>query len=125
MEQKSEEAIVDAALNRVSVPRNWDFYMSVMSNSDSITPNYAYDDGVFTYLGFDNTKTFPSVFGYDDKQEHILNTHIKKDGNYDVLVIQKIMPQICEFFVKRNIFFAKPFFYLNLCFVRSRALILL
>lgn len=94
MKQKSEEAIVDAALNRVSVPRNWDFYMSVMSNSDSITPNYAYDDGVFTYLGFDNTKTFPSVFGYDDKQEHILNTHIKKDGNYDVLVIHKIMPQI-------------------------------
>lgn len=94
VEQKSEEAIVDAALNRVSAPRNWDFYMSVMSNSDSITPNYAYDDGVFTYLGFDNTKTFPSVFGYDDKQEQILNTHIKKDGNYDVLVIQKIMPQI-------------------------------
>ena len=94
IEQKSQEMIVDTALNRTSVPRNWDFYMNVSANSQSIAPNYAYDDGVFTYLGFDNTKTFPSVFGYEDKKEQILNTHIKKDGNYDVLVIQKIMPKI-------------------------------
>lgn len=94
IEQKSQEAIVDTALNRTSVPRNWDFYMNASANSQSIAPNYAYDDGVFTYLGFDNTKTFPSVFGYEDKKEQILNTHIKKDGNYDVLVIQKTMPKI-------------------------------
>lgn len=94
IEQKSQEIIVDTALNRTSVPRNWDFYMNVSANSESIAPNYAYDDGVFTYLGFDNTKTFPSVFGYEDKKEQILNTHIKKDGNYDVLVIQKTMPKI-------------------------------
>lgn len=94
IEQKSQEMIVDTALNRTSVPRNWDFYMNVSANSQSIAPNYAYDDGVFTYLGFDNTKTFPSVFGYEDKKEQILNTHIKKDGNYDVLVIQKTMPKI-------------------------------
>ena len=94
IEQKSQEMIVDTALNRTSVPRNWDFYMNVSANSQNIAPNYAYDDGVFTYLGFDNTKTFPSVFGYEDKKEQILNTHIKKDGNYDVLVIQKIMPKI-------------------------------
>lgn len=68
--------------------------MKVNKGSEDITPNFAYDDGVFTYLGFDNTKTFPAVFAYELGKESILNTHIKKDGNYDVLVIHKITKQI-------------------------------
>ncbi|EAL5953234.1 P-type conjugative transfer protein VirB9, partial [Campylobacter coli] len=81
-------------LNKNTIPRNWDFYMKVNKGSEDIAPNFAYDDGVFTYLGFDNTKTFPAVFMYDNGKESILNTHIKKDGNYDVLVVQKIAKQI-------------------------------
>ncbi|QOR03820.1 TrbG/VirB9 family P-type conjugative transfer protein [Campylobacter cuniculorum] len=77
LQKQIEEDKLDTSLNRVSIPRNWDFYMKVNKGSEDITPNFAYDDGVFTYLGFDNTKTFPAVFAYELGKESILNTHIK------------------------------------------------
>lgn len=92
--EAQEQENIRADLNKNTIPRNWDFYMKVNKGSEDISPNFAYDDGVFTYLGFDNTKTFPAVFMYENGKESILNTHIKKDGNYDVLVIQKIAKQI-------------------------------
>ena len=94
LEKQIEQDKLDVSLNRVSTPRNWDFYMKVNKGSDDISPNFAYDDGVFTYLGFDNTKSFPAAFSYENGKEGILNTHIKKDGNYDVLVVHKTLPQI-------------------------------
>lgn len=91
---KEENDFVETHLNRNPVPRNWDFYMKINDESNDIAPNYAYDDGVFTYLGFDNTKTFPSVFAYQNGSETILNTHIRKEGDFDVLVVQKIAKNI-------------------------------
>ncbi|MCR6580359.1 P-type conjugative transfer protein VirB9 [Campylobacter insulaenigrae] len=91
---QQEEENIRVDLNKNTIPRNWDFYMKINKGSEDISPNFAYDDGVFTYLGFDNTKTFPAVFMYQNGKEIILNTHIKKDGNYDVLVIQKTAKQI-------------------------------
>lgn len=67
--------------------------MNQNKDSENISPTFAYDDGQFTYLGFNNTKDIPSVFLYENDKESILNTHIKKDGNYDVLVIQKTAKQ--------------------------------
>lgn len=92
--EAQEQENIRTELNKNTIPRNWDFYMKINKGSEDISPNFAYDDGVFTYLGFDNTKTFPSAFMYDNGKESILNTHIKKDGNYDVLVIQKTTKQI-------------------------------
>ena len=80
-------------LNKTAIPRNWDYYMNQNKYSENISPTFAYDDGQFTYLGFNNTKDIPSVFLYENDKESILNTHIKKDGNYDVLVIQKTAKQ--------------------------------
>ena len=94
LKQEIDKQKLVEALNRPSVPRNWDYVMKVNKGSDDITPNFAYDDGVFTYLGFDNTKTFPSAFSYENEQESILNTHIKHENNFTVLVIQKITKQI-------------------------------
>ena len=76
-------------LNKTAIPRNWDYYMNQNKYSENISPTFAYDDGQFTYLGFNSIKDIPSVFLYENDKESILNTHIKKDGNYDVLVIQK------------------------------------
>lgn len=88
--KKLEAKKLEEELNRTTIPKNWNFYMKVNKGSETITPNFAYDDGVFTYLGFDTTKTFPSVFALDDEgNESILNTHVKKDGKFDVLVIHK------------------------------------
>ena len=69
--------------------------MHINENSESIAPNFAYDDGVFTYLGFDNTKAMPSVFLYDEANgEVIANTHIEKYAEYEVIVIHQIANQI-------------------------------
>lgn len=92
--EAQEQESIKRDLNKSTIPRNWDFYMKINKGSEDIAPNFAYDDGVFTYLGFDNTKTFPAVFMYENGKESILNTHIKKSGNYDVLVVQKITKQI-------------------------------
>lgn len=95
---KQEKEAIKKDLEKNTIPRNWEFYMHINQGSDTIAPNFAYDDGVFTYLGFDNTKTIPSVFMYEEidkkPQESILNTHIKKDGIFDVLVIHKTAKQI-------------------------------
>ena len=88
-----EENEIKEELNRTAIPRNWDYYMNQNKDSENISPTFAYDDGQFTYLGFNNTKDIPSVFLYENDKESILNTHIKKDGNYDVLVIQKTAKQ--------------------------------
>ncbi|MCD8212657.1 MAG: P-type conjugative transfer protein VirB9 [Campylobacter sp.] len=90
-----EEAEFKTELDRNNIPRNWDFVMHVNKDSETIAPDFAYDDGVFTYLGFKSTKTIPSVFLYDEtNKESILNTHLKKDGKFDVVVIHKTAGKI-------------------------------
>lgn len=93
-ELEQEKQNIQTELNRNSIPRNWDYYMNINPESENISPIFAYDDGQFTYLGFDSTKDIPSVFLYEHEKESILNSHIKKDGNYDVLVIQKTASKI-------------------------------
>lgn len=91
---QNDKKEIEKKLERTSIPRNWEFFMKVNQGSEDIAPNFAYDDGVFTYLGFDTTKTFPSVFMSENDNESILNTHVKKDGKYDVLVVHKVTKQI-------------------------------
>lgn len=88
-----EKDEIKEELNKTAIPRNWDYYMNQKKDSENISPTFAYDDGQFTYLGFSSTKDIPSVFLYENDKESILNTHIKKDGNYDVLIIQKTAKQ--------------------------------
>ncbi len=94
LEAKKEKEYIKKELDKTVVPRNWEFYMTINKDSEEIAPSFAYDDGVFTYLGYDTTKIIPSAFLYDNEKESILNTHIKKDGKFDVLVIHKISKMI-------------------------------
>ncbi|OCS32898.1 P-type conjugative transfer protein VirB9 (plasmid) [Campylobacter fetus] len=94
-QEQEELKELEKETSRVNVPRNWDFLMHVNKGSDTIAPDFAYDDGVFTYLGFNSTKTIPSIFLFDEQnKESILNTHLKKDGDYDVLVVHKTANKI-------------------------------
>jgi type IV secretion system protein VirB9 len=68
--------------------------MKVNKDSQSIAPIFAYDDGIFTYLGFDNTRSIPSVYLWENGKESILNTHMKEQGEYQILVIHKVAPKI-------------------------------
>ena len=84
-----EQDKINAALDVTRPPRNWDFFMKVKEGSETIAPDYAYDDGLFTYLGFSRTKTFPAVFLLEGETESLLNTHVRENGRYQVLVVQK------------------------------------
>ena len=76
-------------LDRVSVPRNWDYYKKVNKRSSDIVPNYVYDDGKFTYFGFDRTKKMPAIFIKDGEDEFSTNSHTKKIGRYYVKIVHK------------------------------------
>lgn len=54
------------------------------------SPNFAYDDGALTYLGFREGKSFPSVFLLNGSDEQIINTSVEQKGNYKVMVIHKL-----------------------------------
>ena len=84
-----EQNKIETALNMTRTPRNWDYFMKVKDGSETIAPDYAYDDGLFTYLGFTRTKSFPSVFLLEGETESLLNTHVREDSRYQVLVVQK------------------------------------
>lgn len=93
--EKEEQENIEKELASISIPKNYNFIQHINKNSEDISVDYAYDDGIFTYLAFNTNKTIPSAFEYDKKnKESILNTHISKDNNYTVLVIHKVPKQI-------------------------------
>lgn len=87
--EKAEAEEVAKALDRFTVPKNWDYTMKVGKDSREIAPKFTYDDGVRTYIGFDTTNSIPSVFYYQGEQEMMSNTNVKKQGSYTVIVVHK------------------------------------
>jgi len=77
-------------LDHVTVPRNWAYFMKINKGSNDIRPDFVYDDGVFTYIGFKPHKTMPTAFLREGNDESILNTHVKKIGKYSVLVVHRL-----------------------------------
>lgn len=71
-------------------PRNWNYYFKTGDASDTIVPDFAYDDGALTYLGFLQGKSFPSVFLLKDGEEQVINYSVEQQGNYKVMVIHKL-----------------------------------
>lgn len=71
--------------NTVELNRNYS--MQAAKNSESITPNVAYDDGRFTYIRIPNNREIPAIFERaDDGVETLVNFHI--DG--DLIVIHQV-----------------------------------
>ncbi len=92
-EQQNKKQIA-LALQNGQVPRNWDYAMRVERNSRVIAPDYAYDDGRFTYLGFSPLKKFPGVFLYENGSEQIANFSVEQKGNFKVIVIHHVTPAL-------------------------------
>jgi P-type conjugative transfer protein VirB9 len=87
-----QEAVTKAskqALERKSVPRNWNYSMQVGPASNGIVPSMAYDDGLFTYLRFHQNREFPAVFLVAGDQETIVNTHVDP-ATPDIIVIHRV-----------------------------------
>lgn len=85
-------------LDATSIPKNWDYVMHVNKNSEVISPDFVYDDGLFTYVGFKRAKAIPSFFEYyeEDKKpvESVVDKHLKQYDKYNVIVIHKTFDRL-------------------------------
>ncbi|HBC5610165.1 TPA: P-type conjugative transfer protein VirB9 [Klebsiella oxytoca] len=93
-EQKQQQADIQQALNAAQTPRNWDYLSYPGRDSARIVPDFAYDDGRFTFVGFSPAKSIPSVTKALNGQEHVVNSSIRRKGNFTVLVIQEVTPRL-------------------------------
>lgn len=93
-EQKQQQTDIQQALNAAQTPRNWDYLKYPGRDSTRIVPDFAYDDGRFTFVGFSPAKSIPSVTKELNGQEHVVNSSIRRKGNFTVLAIQEVTPRL-------------------------------
>lgn len=92
--REQEKQRITQAFNAAQTPRNWDYAQRVKLGSELIAPDFAYDDGRFTYLGFSPLKKIPSPFLLiNGKEQTSLPTFTDK-GNYRVMVLPSLSPQL-------------------------------
>ncbi|HCJ9546970.1 TPA: TrbG/VirB9 family P-type conjugative transfer protein, partial [Escherichia coli] len=53
-------------------------------------PDFAYDNGIFTFLGFNSGKVFPAPFAVRDGQEQTLAFNVETKGKYKIMVIHNV-----------------------------------
>lgn len=92
--QKQQQADIQQALDSAQTPRNWDYLKYPGRDSVRIVPDFAYDDGRFTFVGFSPAKSIPSVTKELNGQEHVVNSSVRRKGNFTVLVIQEVTPRL-------------------------------
>uniref|UniRef100_UPI0013CE3F2C TrbG/VirB9 family P-type conjugative transfer protein n=2 Tax=Klebsiella variicola TaxID=244366 RepID=UPI0013CE3F2C len=90
-QQHQQEALdrqrIAAAFGQTTTPRNWRYTKRVAAGSAAITPEFTWDDGRFSYIGFSPSKTLPSVFRAVNGQEQAVTPRTIKQGNYTVMVV--------------------------------------
>ena len=92
--ETQEKQQIATAFEQASTPRNWLYTKRVAAGSASIAPDFTYDDGRFIYLGFSPVKTLPSLFRVVNGQEQTVTPRIAKHGNYTVVVVRAMSPQL-------------------------------
>lgn len=74
--------------------RNCDFFVKTGKNSDNIVPDFVYDDGAMTYLGFSTIKNFPSAFLLNETKEQTVNYSVQQQGEFKILVIHHLSEKL-------------------------------
>ena len=90
LQVEQEKKAIAQTLENGQAPRNWDYYMRPGKASETITPDFAYDDGVMTYIGFSPYKTFPGVTKYVNGKEQVVRFSVQQKGNYKILVVHSL-----------------------------------
>ncbi|WP_181946367.1 TrbG/VirB9 family P-type conjugative transfer protein, partial [Klebsiella pneumoniae] len=72
-------------LENAKSPRNWQYWKRVAEGSQDISPDYAYDDGRYTWFGFSPLKKIPSIFVMSGDQETLTNPVVKKSSSFTVV----------------------------------------
>lgn len=95
---KEIKETIEYELSKTTVPVNYDYVMHINKESEKIAPDFVYDDGMFTYIGFRRAKDIPSVFSYTDENgkpyESIVPKHMKRYSKFNVIVVHKLMDRI-------------------------------
>ncbi|WP_392561086.1 P-type conjugative transfer protein VirB9 [Orbus sturtevantii] len=85
--QQKQDEYVKSWLNKTSSVRNWNYFMQVGKKAESITPDFAYDDGVRTFFGFSSDKKIPAIFGYEGDQEVMTNISTRNVDKYVIVLV--------------------------------------
>ena len=83
--KRQEEKTINNALENAKSPRNWQYWKRVAEGSQDISPDYAYDDGRYTWFGFSPLKKIPSIFVMSGDQETLTNPVVKKSSRFTVV----------------------------------------
>ncbi|EAR1644341.1 TriH protein [Salmonella enterica] len=91
-EELKNKKVIANNFENADAPKNWNYYMRVNEKFDSrrIAPDFAYDNGVFTYLGFNVSKVFPAPFTYKNSKEQTLSFNVQTKGKYKIMVIHSV-----------------------------------
>ncbi|WGL93961.1 TrbG/VirB9 family P-type conjugative transfer protein [Arsenophonus nasoniae] len=87
-----KKQLIAKSFEQADSPKNWNYFMRVNDKFDSrrIVPDFAYDNGLFTYLGFNSHKVFPVPFVVKDGEEQSLAFNVEIKGNYKIMVIHNV-----------------------------------
>ncbi|NDL64331.1 P-type conjugative transfer protein VirB9 [Enterobacteriales bacterium SAP-6] len=94
LRETQEKQQIAAAFKQATTPRNWRYTKRVAAGSASIAPDFTYDDGRFTYIGFSPVKILPSPFLRVNGQEQAVTPRIVSQGNYTVMVVRMLSPRL-------------------------------
>ncbi|EJA1307304.1 TrbG/VirB9 family P-type conjugative transfer protein [Salmonella enterica] len=91
-EELKNKKVIANNFENADAPKNWNYYMRVNEKFDSrrIAPDFAYDNGVFTYLGFNASKVFPAPFTYKNSKKQTLSFNVQTKGKYKIMVIHSV-----------------------------------
>ncbi|WP_437749964.1 P-type conjugative transfer protein VirB9 (plasmid) [Enterobacter mori] len=93
LQAAQEKERIQFALKKSTAPRNWNYTRRVAAGSSSITPDFAYDDGRFTYLGFSPQKLIPTPTVIVGGEEQVATPTFSTEGSYRVMVLRALSPR--------------------------------
>lgn len=86
-----EKREITNKLNALTLPKNWNYTARAATGSQNIAPDFVYDDGTNTFLGFEHHKSLPAFFVKDGAKEMLVNSTIKKyNEKYNIVKINNI-----------------------------------
>jgi type IV secretion system protein VirB9 len=94
LQAAQERTLIQTSLAKSAAPRNWNYTRRVAKGSESITPDFAYDDGRFTYLGFSPQKLIPTPTVIVGGGEQVVTPTFSTQGNYRVMVLRSLSPRV-------------------------------
>lgn len=93
LQEIQEKELIERRLKKATAPKNWNYTRRIAAGSESITPDFAYDDGRFTYLGFSPQKHIPAPLVVVNGNEQVITPTFQTEGNYRVMVLRSLSPR--------------------------------